>query len=121
MIRPPRRIRYAPKRGGLVLTLDRHASDVADRLCEAVSRRGGRTVEAVLAEALEEPLRRAYEAGEREGRSAAESGLAESVRRLTVRAVEGIVLEGGRCPHCDGGRTDYGECEECQGTGRARG
>lgn len=110
-------IRYAPSRGGLVQTLDEHAGALTARICDGVRNRQSRSVEEVILDAVVPALEAAYIAGEREGSSRTEADLAATVSRLVARAVKGIRLELPICPHCLRGRTDYGDCYSCKGTG----
>lgn len=109
-----KRIRYASVRDGHVETLEAHAKGTTDAIFERAKelRPSKEGLRRLIAEKLEDALRAAFEAGDREGRTRTEAELEETVKRLVARAVDGIKLEGGRCPHCVNG------CHECNGTGR---
>lgn len=111
-------IRYAPSRGALPLTFTSHAATLAGRIIEAVKNRGSTSAEEVIRDITISHLRAAYKAGVREGSSQTTAELEGVVSRLVARAIEGIRLDPATCPHCHGGRNDYGLCEICDGTGK---
>ncbi len=111
-------IRYAPSRGALPQTLDGHAAALTGRIVGAVKNRGPHRPEEVIRGIVTPHLRAAYTAGVREGVSQTTAELEATVSRLVARAIDGIRLDAAACPHCNGGRTEYGPCEICEGTGK---
>lgn len=111
-------IRYAPSRGALPQTFDGHAAALTGRIVEAVKNRGSASPEEVIRDIVLVHLRAAYKAGIREGVSQTTAELEGVVSRLVARAIDGIRLDPATCPHCHGGRNDYGGCEICDGTGK---
>lgn len=113
-------IKYADRRGGLALPVSSHAESLAAscRRSVALRTKSDQSVESVIAPLIEVALREAFDAGTRFGQSEAEAKLEDVLRARVERAIAGLATEPARCPHCHGGRTDYGSCEPCNGTGK---
>lgn len=111
-------IRYAPSRGALPQTIHGHTATFTGRIVEAVKGRGTASVEEVIHSIALPYLRAAYQAGVREGVSQTTAELEAVVSGLVARAIDGIRIDAATCPHCNGGRTEYGPCEICEGTGK---
>ena len=117
--KPPRR--YAATRGGLVKTLPEMATAEAHHICREVSKRSRLAeVPKIVEECLLDLLSLTFEAGVRQGHAEKEAEVETVIRNALETALKGVAnhVPSALCPHCVGGRTDYGDCEECGGKGR---
>lgn len=113
--------RFARKRGGIVQFSSMHAADLSAAIASEVTNQiggGGRTAAEIMRPLVLSMIRDAYAAGEREGISATKADLGDVVSMLVEKAIRGISLEHAPCPHCIGGRGEYGICEICNGSGK---
>jgi hypothetical protein len=102
---------WAASVGGPVLPVQDHAA-ITREAVKARARAGGARVDALVDEILCAALTAAYEAGTREGRSAAQSELRHVIQDRIRHAVASIQIEPARCPHCLGRG-----CEACKDSG----
>lgn len=119
-ISPAHRPAWADERGGYLASLETWAERWAARVKEAIQmaqRIPGGSVKDVVADVLTQALFEAYHAGIREGESRERARASKRLEQRLRLAVENLTEEPAPCPHCSGGRTEYGACKPCKGTG----
>ena len=113
-------MRYASNRGALLASVEVHANRAARAVRRALNGDRRLPAEERVSKAIEGSLREAFEAGRRQGAAETKARLGVIITERVRKAVEGIKTPPAPCPHCDGGRTEYGPCEACAGTGNFR-